>query len=160
MWHKGLFFKLSQSGIFGNLLDLLSSFLRGRKLKVVLNDQIYELRNVAAGVPKGFILGPLLFLIYINDFSGDLSHKANLFADDASLLSVTHDVTTFANELNNNLKKIIDWVIQWKISFNPGPCKQAQKVFFSRKLKKRIRPSLGLKVSKTFRYFIRFQINF
>ena len=133
VWHKGLLFKLSQNGISGNLLDLLSSFLSDRKQRVLLNGQTSEWRNVTAGVPQGSILGPLLFLIYINDLSGDLSSKAKLFADDTSLFSVTHDITTSANELNNDLKKISDWAFQWKMSFKQA--KQAQEVIFSRKLK-------------------------
>ena len=55
------------------------------------------------------ILGPLLFLIYINDLYGDLSSKAKLYADDASLFSVTYDIPTSANQLNNDLKKMSDW---------------------------------------------------
>ena len=104
--------KLSQNGISGNLLDLLYSFLSDRKQRVLLNGQTSEWRNVTAGVPQGSILGPLLFLIYINDLSGDLSSKAKLFADDTSLFSVTHDITTSANELKNDLKKISDWAFQ------------------------------------------------
>ena len=142
VWHKGLLFKLSQNGISGNLLDLLSSFLSDRKQRVLLNGQTSEWRNVTAGVPQGSILGPLLFLIYINDLSGDLSSKAKLFADDTSLFSVTHDITTSANELNNDLKKISDWAFQWKMSFNPDPSKQAQEVIFSRKLKNVSNPPL------------------
>ena len=82
VWHKSLLFKLSQNGISGNLLDLLSSFLRDRKQGVLLNGQTFEWRNVTAGVPQGSILGPLLFLVDINDLSGGLSSKAKLFADD------------------------------------------------------------------------------
>ena len=126
------------------LIDLLSSFSSDRKQRVLLNGQTSEWQNVTIGIPQGSILGPLLFLIYINDLSGDLSSKAKLFADDTSLFSVTHDITTSANELNNDLKKISDWAFQWKMSFNPDPSKQAQEVIFSTKLKKRITPSLGL----------------
>ena len=109
VWHKGLLFKIAQNGISSNLLDLLSNFLSDRKQRVLLNGQTSEWRNVTAGVPQGSILGPLLFLIYINVLSGDLSSKAKLFADDTSLFSVTHDITTSANELNNDLNKISDW---------------------------------------------------
>ena len=72
----------------GNLLDLLSSFLSDRKQRVLLNGQTSEWRYVTAGVPQGSILGLLLFLVYINDLSGDLSSKAKLFADHTSLFSV------------------------------------------------------------------------
>ena len=81
VWHKGLLFKLSQNGISGNLLDLLSSFLSDRKQRVLLNGQTSEWQNVTAGIPQSSILGPLLFLTYINDLSGDLSSKAKLFAN-------------------------------------------------------------------------------
>ena len=107
MAHKGLLFKFSQNGISGNPLDLLSSFLSDRKQRVFLNGQTSEWRNVTAGIPQGSILGPLLLLIYINNLSGDLSSQAKLFADDTSLFSVTHDITTSANERNNDFKKIV-----------------------------------------------------
>ena len=124
--------------ISGNLVDLLSSFLTDIKQTVLLNGQTSEWWNVTAGS----ILGPLLFLIYISNLSGDLSFKGKLFADDASPFSVTHDVTSSANELNNNLKKISDWAFQWEIIFNPGPSKHAQEVIFIRKLKNISHPPL------------------
>ena len=71
-----------------------------------------------------------------------LSSKAKLFADDTSLFSVTHDITTSANELNNDLTKISDSVFQWKMSFNPDPSKQSQEIIFSRKLKNVSHPTL------------------
>ena len=107
-----------QNGISGNPLDLLSSFLSDRKKRFVLNVQTSEWRSVIAGVPRGSILGPLLFLIYLNDLPGDLSSKVKFFADDTSLSSVAHDIITSTNELNNDLKKISDWVFQWKMDFN------------------------------------------
>ena len=61
--------------------------------------------NVNVGVPQGFILGPLLFLIYINNLSDNLSSNAKLFDDDTSLFSVVHDINTSAIELNSDLKK-------------------------------------------------------
>ena len=124
-----------QNGISGKLFDLLCGFLIDRKQGVLLNCETFEWQNVTTGIPQGSIVGSLLFLIYIDDLSGDLSSKAKLFANDTSLLTVTHDIATSANELNNDLKEISDWVFQWKMSFNPDPNKQAEDVIFSRKLK-------------------------
>ena len=78
----------------------------------------------------------MLFLIDINDLSGDLSSNAKLFADDKSLFNVAHDINTSANEVNSDLNKVSNWAFQWKMSFNPDSSKKAQNVIFSRKLKK------------------------
>ena len=91
VWHDGIIFKMKQNGISGNLLNLLSNFLRNRKQRVVLNGQTSSWADVNAGVPQGSILGPLLFLIYINDLADGLSSNAKLFADDISLFSVVHN---------------------------------------------------------------------
>ena len=72
VWHEGLIFKLKQNGISGNLLNLLCDFLKNRKQRVLLNGQVSDWSDVRAGVPQGFILSPLLFLIYINDLSEGL----------------------------------------------------------------------------------------
>ena len=133
---------MKQNGISGELLQILSDYLCNRKQRVVLNGQNSSWTNVHAGVPQGSILGPLLFLIYINDLADDLSSNVKLFADDTSLFSVVHDVNASARELNDDLKKINKWAFQWKMSFNPDPSKQAQEVIFSRKIKKLPHPSL------------------
>ena len=57
--------------------------------------------------------------------------NVKLFANDTSLFSVVHDVNSFSANLNNDLLKISDWAIQWKMSFNPDPSKQAQELIFS-----------------------------
>ena len=88
-------------------------------------------------------MGPLLFLVYINDLADGLSSNAKLFADDTSLFSVIHDVDTSVNELNNDLYQINKWAFQWKMSFNPDPRKQVQEIIFSRKTKKISHPSLN-----------------
>ena len=79
--------------------------------------------DVKAGVPQGSILGPLPFLIYINDLPNGLNSNAKLFADDASLFSVVHNITDSANQSNSDLSKINKWALQWKVSFNPDPTK-------------------------------------
>ena len=120
VWHEDLIFKLKQNGISGNLLNLLCDFMRNRKQRVFLNGQVIDWSDVNAGLPQGSILGPLLFLIYINDPSEGLSSNAKLFADDTSLFSVIYDNNTSALELNNDLAKINRWAFQWKMSFNTG----------------------------------------
>ena len=94
VWHEEIIFKLQQNGISDDLLNILSDFLRNRKQRVTLNGQSSAWTNVNSGVPQGSILGPLLFLIYINDLPDGLSCNAKLFADDTSLFSVVHDIST------------------------------------------------------------------
>ena len=98
--------------------------------------RISNCKNIHAGVPQGSILGPLLFLIYINDLAENISSDPKLSADDTSLFSVVRGLNTSANEINDDLKKVEAWAHQWKMSFNPDPLKQMQEVIFSRKRNK------------------------
>ena len=112
VWHEGVIFKLEQNGISGDLLNILTDFLSNRKQRVVLNDHVSTWTSVNVGVLQGSILGPLLFLIYINDLSDNLSSNVKLFADDTSLFSVIHDINVSAGELNGDLKKFSEWAFQ------------------------------------------------
>ena len=142
VWHKGLLYKLEQNGIKGLLLNILKDFLKSRKQRVVLNGQHSSWSDVLAGVPQGSILGPLLFLIYINDLSDGLNCNPKLFADDTSLFSTVYNINEATNTLNNDLNKITEWAHQWKMSFNPDISKQAHEVVFSRKRSLVFHPSL------------------
>ena len=79
------------------------------------------------------MLGPLLFLIYINDLPNGLQSNLKPFADDTSLFSTVQDITTSIVGLNNDLTKISDWEVQWKMNFNPDPSKQAQELLLAEK---------------------------
>ena len=83
--------KNEKNGISGKLHKLLNGFLENRKQRVVLNGQVFSWVNVKAGVPQGLILGPLIFLIYINDLPKGLLSNAKSFAHDTSLFSVIHE---------------------------------------------------------------------
>ena len=95
-------------------------------------------KNINAGVPQGSVLGPLFFLIYINDLPQGLHYDVKLFSDGTSLFSVIHDVDALSATLNNDLVKIQEL----EISFNPDRNKQTQEVMFSRKLRKGFHPNL------------------
>ena len=93
----------------GNLLSTLTDFLKLRKQRVVLNGHLSSWFSTETGVPQGSILGPLLFLIYINDLSDGLTTNARLFADDISLFSVVDNINLSATNLNSDLSKINAW---------------------------------------------------
>ena len=141
-WHEGLLLKLTQNGISGNLLNLLHNFISFQKQKVVLNGQHSSWDNVTVGVPQGSILGPFLFLIYINDLPNNLSSNFKPFADDMSLFSAMNNIHTSAATLSKDLNGITNWAFQWKMIFNPDLSKQVQEVIFSRKIKKLLYPTL------------------
>ena len=133
VWHDGLTYKLKTLGICGNYYGLIHSFLSDRHQRVVLNGQSSKWSHIKAGVPQESILGPLLFLVYINDLPEGLTTSDKLFADDTSLFSVLHDFAASTAFLNDDLLKISRWAYQWKMIFNPDASKQAQEIVFSRK---------------------------
>ena len=129
----GLIYKLKPLGISGSLLKLIQNYLDNRFQRVLLNDQTSEWKPVKAGVPQGSILGPLFFLVYINDICSNLSTNVKLFADDASRFSIVNDANKSFQNPSNDLCAISNWAYQWKMFFNPDRSKQAQEVIFSRK---------------------------
>ena len=142
VWHDGLIYKLKRNGINGDLLRLIENLLSDRYQRVVLNGQTSNWNKIKAGVPQESILGPLFFLIYINDLPSELRCSAKLFADDTSLLSAVDNVNETTTNLNKDLENINKWAQQWKMFFNPDLTKMAQELLSSRKKSKVIHPSL------------------
>ncbi len=142
VWHEGLIFKLKQNGIRGNLLDFFISYLSDRHQRVGINGSYSEYSRVESGVPQGSVLGPLLFLIYINDLEQNLKSNVKFYADDTMLYSVVQDPIVSAANLNHDLNLIQSWAHQWKMQFNPDPLKQATEIIFSCKRNKPSHPPL------------------
>ena len=119
VWHKGLLFKLRQNGIEGKLLEWLNSYLSQRKQKVGLKSCFSCLKSIFAGVPQGSVLGPLLFLVYINDIAKHLLSLTRLFADDSSLFYSAAHIDDIAGIINHDLQLLTNWAKQWLVTFNP-----------------------------------------
>ena len=135
VWHKGLLYKLECNGISGKLIILIRNFLSDRKQRALLNGKSSKWDNISAGVPQGSVLGPLLFLVYINDLVDNVDSDVKIFADDTSLFAAVGDETSTAEKLNRDLETIHLWAWQWKMEFNAS---KHDKVIFSTK---RIKPS-------------------
>ena len=133
VWHECLLYKLKSYGIKGPLSILIKSFLTNRFQRVVLNGQTSNWKEILAGVPQGSILGPLFFLMFINDIPKGIQSHINFFADDTSIFSVMTDKISASVSLNEDLNLISNWAYTWKMSFNPDLSKQAKEIIFSKK---------------------------
>ena len=142
VWHKGLIHKLKCNGISENLLCFFEDYLLNRNQRVILNGLESTWRETYAGVPQGSVLGPLLFLVYINDLPDDILSEMRLFADDSSLFTVVNGIDDTQVKIEKDLSSINTWAYQWKMIFNPDITKQAEEVIFSVKNIKPIHPTL------------------
>ncbi|MCG7867669.1 MAG: hypothetical protein JAY74_15080 [Candidatus Thiodiazotropha taylori] len=120
VWHSGLLFKLKQYGIDGAVLEWIGSYLSNRQQRVIINSSFSTFRNVTAGVPQGSVLGPLFFLIYVNDISEHLLSLTRLFADDSSLYFSASNLNDLEGVINHDLAIISQWAKRWLVTFNPN----------------------------------------
>ena len=126
VWHPGLLVKLQALGFVGKLLDWLSDYLSNRSLKVVLNGKSSSPKSINAGVPQGSILGPLLFIIFIDDITQGLSNPSILYADDVTLMAFIkskEERCAVADSLNQDLSSIESWATSWNVLFGAAKCK-------------------------------------
>lgn len=136
VWHQGLLTKLRCYGITGQLHKLLASFLQDRQMSVVLDGQRSSNKQINAGVPQGSILGPTLFLVYINDLPDGMISKLVMYADDTTLFNSTERPKAnpqqrqqLCDALNKDLQTISEWGSQWLVAFNSS---KTQSVLHSR----------------------------
>ena len=119
--HKRLLIKLKNCGIRGNVLNWIRSFLANRRQRVILRNGVSDWKYVPSGVPQGSILGPLLFLIYVNDIPDSVLSTAKMFADDTKLyrgIKLFDDCRILQDDLNN----LSYWTTKWLLNFNATKC--------------------------------------
>jgi len=119
--HPRLLHKLNYYGIQGNMSNWLKAFLSDRTQQVMVNGSLSSQCNVTSGVPQGSVLGPVLFLVYINDIVADIRSQIRLFADDCLIYRTirSHEDHMILQEDLNNLSK---WADSWKMMFNVSKC--------------------------------------
>ena len=115
----GLILKLENYGIIGNLLLWFKDYLSNRHQKVFINGVHSSEKPISAGVPQGSVLGPLLFLIYLNDITDNLTGMARLFADDTSLSLSSTNLAVIERVVNDDLFTLKEWATKWLITFHP-----------------------------------------
>ena len=101
--------------------------------RVTIDGKFSKWVKIGARFPQGFILGPILFLIYINDITEVVDSDIQIFADGTLIFIIADQYSSVA--LNTDLEKITEWAHQWKMLFNPDITKQAVEIIFSNKKK-------------------------
>ena len=119
--HSKLLWKLHQYGIRGHVLDWVRAFLGSRSQRVVIDGEESESIPVTSGVPQGSVLGPILFLIYINDLPNEVCSQVRLFADDTALY-LTLESEDDSSTLQKDLNILSVWETRWDMGFNPSKC--------------------------------------
>ena len=119
--HSRLLLKLENYGVRGNLLKWVQDFLSGRTQQVVLEGSCSDTTPVTSGVPQGSVLGPLLFLAFINDLPSRVKSRTGMFADDC-LLFRTIKGQADAHALQKDLDSLQDWEKEWQMEFNADKC--------------------------------------
>lgn len=124
--HQRLLLKLYRYGIRGQILDWIKSFLTNRHQRVVANSSVSSFNKVISGVPQGTIMGPILFLLYINDMPNCINHShISLFADDAKIYKqINHHEDH--QLLQRDLDALGAWQADWLLRFNPAKCSVLQ----------------------------------
>ena len=120
--HRALIKKLELYGFKGKLFIWLKDFLTYRKQRVVIGDESSEWLDVLSGVPQGSVLGPLLFVIFINDMPQAIKTLCKLFADDTKLIGVIRNPLDIAT-LQRDIDCLVRWAEDWLMDFNVDKCK-------------------------------------
>ena len=120
--HQRLLLKLKAHGIGDSITDWIEQWLTDRRQRVVVDGEVSNWKSVLSGVPQGSVLGPILFLIYINDLDESITSNVLKFADDTKLF---RKVNTDCDKqhLQNDLDRLVKWSEKWQMLLNFGKCK-------------------------------------
>ena len=118
---KRLLMKLEHYGIRGCLAKWIESWLVGKSQSVVVIGTYSSQAMVKSGVPQGTVLGPLMFLLYINDIGNEINSNLRLFADDSILYGIVNNFQD-AQALQADLNKLVEWAQKWQMTFNSSKC--------------------------------------
>ena len=139
VWHAGLLYKLEAGGVTGEVLKWFKRCLSDKRQRVVLSGVSSDWNYIRAGVPQGSILGPLLFLLFINDIVNDIGSNIRVFGDDTSLFIIVDNAPDAAACLNSDLDRITRWAAMWLVTFNPS---KTEALLLSRELNNLHHPPL------------------
>ena len=120
--HERLLEKVKGYGIRGDIFEWIRLFIKGRRQRVVVNGKKSTWLDVKSGVPQGSVIGPLLFLLFINDMPNEMNCNIQLFADDAKIFK-TVDNEEDHQDLAKDLDNLENWARLWQMRFNVGKCK-------------------------------------
>ena len=115
--HKRLILQLKIHGIQGQILNWIEAWLSGRQQRVILNGTKSDWKEVTSGVPQGSVLGPLLFIIFVNEIEHNLESKVLKFADDIKVVRVIEE-SKDQETLQSDLDKLVKWSESWQMKFN------------------------------------------
>ena len=120
--HKKLLLKIKAHGIDGSVLKWIQEWLTERKQRVVINGIESSYVPVTSGVPQGSVLGPILFIIYINDLHANVLNSIAKFADDTIISGIADNLESYES-IQSDLNNIIEWSTIWSMEFNVDKCK-------------------------------------
>jgi hypothetical protein len=121
--HRRLIHKLEAYGVRGELLNWIRDFLSHRKQRVVMGREESDWESVSSGVPQGSVLGPLLFVIYINDMPNVITnHPCKLYADDSKIIAEIKDDSD-GMRLQQDINAVVRWTDTWLMRLNYDKCK-------------------------------------
>ena len=121
--HQRLILKLKSHGMGNSIINWIEQWLTDRRQRVVVDEEVSSWKSVLSGVPQGSVLGPILFLVYINDLEEGVTGNILKFADDTKLFTKTKEIGDKKN-LQDDIDKLVKWSEKWQMLFNFGKCKK------------------------------------